>query len=185
MKKTAIVFGLVAVMVLGVAYAFAQGPGFGQGRGDRPCWESGGPGYGPGPGRGPGWGRWGSLTSEQRAKFQELRRKFIKDTAELRGGIVAKRTELNVLWSDPNADPQAILQKERELRAIQNQMRDKAVEMRLEGRKILTPEQLAEMGPGWGMGRGMGPGMGHGFGRGWGGKGHGPGWGCGQGPCVQ
>ncbi len=185
MKKTVIVFGLVAVMVLGVAYAFAQGPGLGQGRMDRPCWESGRPGHGPGHGGGPGWGRWASLTSEQRAKFQELRRKFIKDTAELRGGIVAKRTELGVLWSDPKADPQVILQKERELRALQDQMRDKAVEMRLEGRKILTPEQLAEMGPGWGMGRGMGPGMGHGFGRGWGDKGPGPGWGCGHGPCVQ
>jgi len=185
MKRTMIVFGLVAVMVLGVAYAFAQGPGFGQGRGDRPCWESGGPGHGPGPGGGPGWGRWASLTSEQKAKFQELRRKFIKDTAELRGGIVAKRTELDVLWSDPKVEPQAILQKERELRAIQDQMRDKAVEMRLEGRKILTPEQLAEMGPGSGMGRGMGPGMGRGFGGRCGGKGPGPGWGCGQGPCVQ
>ena len=185
MKRTMIVFGLVAVMVLGVAYAFAQGSAFGQGRGGRPCWESGGQGPGPGPGGGPGGGRWASLTSEQREKFQELRRKFIKETAELRGGIVAKRTELNVLWSDPKADPQAILQKERELRAIQNQMREKAVEMRLEGRKILTPEQLAEMGPGWGMGRRMGPGMGRGFGGGWGGKGQGPGWGCGQGPCVQ
>ena len=185
MKRTMIVFGLVAVMVLGVAYAFAQGPGFGQGRGGRPCWESGGPGPGPAPGGGPGGERWASLTSEQRSKFQELRRKFIKDTAELRGSVVAKRTELQVLWSDPKAEPQAILQKERELRAVQDQMRDKAVEMRLEGRKILTPEQLAEMGPGSGMGRGMGPGMGLGFGGRCGGKGPGPGWGCGQGPCVQ
>jgi hypothetical protein len=63
-------------------------------------------------------------------------------------------------------------------------MRDKIVQFKLEARKILTPEQLAEFGSHWGMrhGHGMrhglehgmgpgmehewGPGMGHGMGRG-------------------
>jgi Spy/CpxP family protein refolding chaperone len=58
------------------------------------------------------------------------------------------------------------------LRDLQNQLRDKAVQMRLEARKFLTPEQIAGFGPGGGTGPGFGrghkmgygPGMGRGYG---------------------
>jgi Spy/CpxP family protein refolding chaperone len=147
MKKTIVVLGLVALLVVGVAYAYAQGPG-------------------ADPGHRPGWGheKWSSLTPEQRTKFQELRRKFSEDNAKLFGAIVTKRLELHSLWTDPKADSKAILDKERELRDLQNQIRDKAVQMRLEARKFLTPEQIQNWKPGWGMGRGFGGGhrMGHG-----------------------
>jgi Spy/CpxP family protein refolding chaperone len=181
MKKKVVVLGLVAVMVLSVAYAFAQGPG-----------------TGPGPGRRAGWGQeeWSSLTPEQQTKFQELRQKFNDETAQLRGTMLTKRLELQSLWRNPKADPKAILEKEKEFGTLQNQMKDKAVQLRLETRTILTPEQLAEFGPGLGMGRGfgkghmwgggygMGPGCeagpgcggGPGYGRGRGGRG--PGYGC-------
>jgi Spy/CpxP family protein refolding chaperone len=174
MKKTVVVLGLVAVMVLGVAYAFAQGQG-----------------PGPGPGHRPGWGheKWSSLTPDQQTKVQEFRQKFNDETAQLRGTMLTKRIELQSLWRNPKADSKAILDKEKELRSLQDQMRDKAVQMKLEIRKILTPEQLAQFGPGWGMGRGFGGGhmmgggygMGrHGMGRGGMGPGHGmgPGQGC-------
>jgi Spy/CpxP family protein refolding chaperone len=169
MKKTVVVLGLVAVMVLGVAYAFAQGPG-----------------AGPGPGRGPGWGqeKWSSLTPEQQTKLQELRQKFNDETAQLRGTMLTKRLELQSLWRNPKADSKAILEKEKEFRSLQNQMKDKAVQLKLEARTILTPEQLSQFGPGLGMGRGFGGGhmMGgrHGMGRGGmgPGRGMGPGYGC-------
>jgi len=170
MKKTVVVLGLVAVMVLGVAYAFAQGPG-----------------AGPGPGRGPGWGqeKWSSLTPEQQTKLQELRQKFNDETAQLRGTMLTKRLELQSLWRNPKADSKAILEKEKEFRSLQNQMKDKAVQLKLEARTILTPEQLSQFGPGLGMGRGFGGGhmMGgrHGMGRGGMGPGHGMGRG-GMGP---
>ena len=165
MKKTLLVLSLVTVLIVGVTYVYAQGPGFG-----------------PGPGRGPGWrgdycrdpgdpGKFSSLTPEQRTKFQELRRKFDEETAQLRGAIVTKRTELRSLWTNPNADPKAILDKEKELRELQNQIHDKALQMKLEARKILTPEQIAQFGPGMGPGFGPGP-MGHGRGMGMG-RGHG------------
>ena len=163
MKKTVVVLGLVAVMALGVAYAFAQGP------------ESG-----PGPGRRPGWGqeKWSSLTPEQQTKVQELRQKFNDETAQLRGTMLTKRLELQSLWRNPKADSKAILEKEKEFRSLQNQMKDKAVQLKLEARTILTPEQLSQFGPGCGMGHGFGGGhmMGgrHGMGRG----GMGPGSGC-------
>jgi len=163
MKKTVVVLGLVAVMVLGVAYAYAQGPG-------------------SGPGHRPGWGqdKWSSLTPEQQTKFQELRRKFREDNAKLFGAIVTKRLELQSLWTDPKADSKAILDKEKELRDLQNQIKDKAVQMRLEARKFLTPEQIQNWKPGWEKGRGHMKGGGYGMGRGGMGPGHGmgPGEGC-------
>jgi len=163
MKKTIVVLGLVAVLVLGVAYAYAQGPGFG-------------------PGHRPGWGqeKWSSLTPEQQPKFQELRRKFREDNAKLFGAIVTKRLELQSLWTDPKADSKAILDKEKELRDLQNQIKDKAVQMRLEARKFLTPEQIQNWKPGWEKGRGHMKGGGYGMGRGGMGPGHGmgPGEGC-------
>ena len=163
MKKTVVVLGLVAVMVLGVAYAFAQGPG-----------------SGPGPGQRPGWGqeKWSSLTPEQQTKYQELRQKFNDETAQLRGTMLTKRLELQSLWTNPKADSKTILDKEKELRDLQTQIKDKAVQMRLEARKFLTPEQIQNWKPGRGMGRGFGGGhmMGHGPGMGRGGMG--PGEGC-------
>jgi Spy/CpxP family protein refolding chaperone len=166
MKKAIITVGLVAVMFLGVTYAYSQSPGFGPG-----------PGAGPHSGERPHWGQGEpgkalNLTPEQKAKMGELRTKFKEENAQLIGALVTKRIELQSLWSNPKAEAKAIQDKEKELRDLQNQMRDKAVQMRLEVRKFLTPEQIAQMGQGRGFGpgagRGFGGGFGHGCGRGWG-----------------
>ena len=58
------------------------------------------------------------------------------------GAIVTKKLELQSLWTDPKADSKAILDKEKEMRDLQNQIKDKAVQMRLVARKFLTPEQI-------------------------------------------
>jgi Spy/CpxP family protein refolding chaperone len=162
MRKLVVASALVAVVVLGITYVYAQGPGYGR----------------------MGWGyeKWSSSTPEQRTKFQELRQKFDDETAQLRGTTLTKRLELQSLWIDPKADPKAIQEKEKELRALQDQMRDKAVQFRLEARKVLTPEQLAQFGPGWGMGPGFGGRRMAGYGPGTGcGYGRGPGYGMGRG----
>jgi Spy/CpxP family protein refolding chaperone len=150
MKKTIVALSLIAVMLLGLGYAYAQGGGYG-------------PGYGRAhPQR---FANLPNLTPEQKAKFDELRRKFNEETAQIQGALVAKRLELRSLWSNPKAEDKAILEKQKELRDLQNQMMDKGVQFKLEVRKILTPEQISQFGPGWGMGRGMRGGMG-GFGPG-------------------
>ena len=162
MRKLVVALALVTVGVLSITYVYAHGPGHG-----RMSW---------------GDEKWSSLTSEQKTKLQEWRQKFNDETAQLRGTILTKRLELQSLWSNPKADPKAIQEKEKELRTLQDQMRDKAVQSKLETRKILTPEQLAQFGPGGGMGPGLGgrhmmgygPGMGCGHGRG-SGYGRGPG----------
>jgi Spy/CpxP family protein refolding chaperone len=172
MRRTVVTIGLVAVMLLGVSYAFAQGPGFGPGPGA-------GPGGGHHWGKGPGWEspdheKALNLTPEQKTKLNELRTKFKGDNAQLIGTLVTKRIELQSLWSNPKADDKAIQDKAKEVRDLQNQMKEKAVLMRLEARKILTPEQISKWGAGRGFGHGHGPGAG-------GGRGHGFGRGCGRG----
>ena len=162
MKKILLALSLITVLILGVTYVYAQNPGHG-------------PGHGPGWKGERGWesenpGRLSNLTPEQKAKFQELRRKFNEETAQLRGALVTKRVELQSLWTNPNTDPKALVDKEKELRDLQNQMKDKALQMKLEARKFLTPEQIQESGQGMGRGfgrrhmmgdaRGMGPGHG-------------------------
>ena len=155
MKKMIAVFGLATIMLLGITFAHAQGPGFGSGHQGMPSHES--------------WRHpeWSSLTPDQKIKFQELRRKFDEETAQLKGATLTKRLELRSLWTNPKADPKAILEKEKELRDLQNQMKDKIIQSKLEARKFLTPEQIAQFGQGCGMGPGFGRGykMGCGYGR--------------------
>jgi len=156
MKKTIITLGLVALMLFGVTYVYAQGPGIGPGhRGmhSQECW---------------GPGKASNLTPEQKTQFQELRRKFRQENAQLIGALVAKRLEVQSLWADPKADSKAILDKEKELRDLQNQMRDKVIQYKLEARKFLSPEQIANWKPGLEMGRGHMMGRGQGMGPGYG-----------------
>ena len=151
MKKAMIVLGLVMVMLFGVSYLYAQE----QGDPSRHGWMHGEKSWGQ--------GKRLNLTPEQKARFQELRRKFIAENAQLIGALVAKRLEFRSLWTDPKADSQAILAKERELRDLKNRMKDKIIQYKLEARSSLTPEQIEKFGAMEGMGRGFGRGfkMGH------------------------
>jgi Spy/CpxP family protein refolding chaperone len=81
--------------------------------------------------------------------------------------LIVRPYEATSLWTDPNSSPEAILAKEKELRDLQNQMRDKVVQGLLEARKILTPEQVSKIGANRGMGRGGMMGRGRGMGFGW------------------
>jgi Spy/CpxP family protein refolding chaperone len=166
MKKVLVAVAVV-VLVMGVTYVYAHGP-----------WQ--GSRYGAGPMGGQDWGpgEGFSLTPEQRTQLQEMRRKFFDETTQLRQSILAKREEVRALYADPKVDSDTIVKKEGELRDLQDQMRDKAVQLRLEARKVLTPEQLAQFGGRMGMGPGYGRGYGHGYGRGYH-SGRGPGYG----PC--
>jgi Spy/CpxP family protein refolding chaperone len=157
MKKVLAGLVLLSLTVLGVSYALADDPGFGPGRRGFHHREFKDPEKAL------------NLTPEQKTKFQELRRKVDAETAELKGTMLTKRLELKSLWSDPKADPKAITDKEKELRNLQNQMKDKMVQFKLEARQFLTPEQISDFGQGPGMGRGFGHG-----GR-MGGRGMGPG----------
>ncbi len=90
-----------------------------------------------------------------------------------------KQLELKTLWAQTSPDQEKILAKQKEINALRTQMQEKGTMHRLEMRKILTPEQQAQLGaygPGFGHGFGPGPGMRGGFG---------PGRGMGYGGCPQ
>ena len=157
MKKWMIAFGLFAATVFSVGYTFAQGSGHGPGHGSTHQESVHGRGHGEmRHHESADAGEDLSLTTEQRAKFQELRRKFKSENAQLIGALVAKRLELQSLWTDPKAESKAIMDKEKELSDLKNQMRDKAVQLKLEARKFLTPEQITKFGARWGMRHGFG-----------------------------
>ena len=155
MKKTTMI-ALGLVMLLGVSYVYAQEQSYPP----RHKWMHGEKYWGQ--------GKRLNLTPDQKARFKELRRKFIEENAQLIGGLVTERLELKLLWTDPKADSRAILAKEKELRDLQNRMRDKIVQYILEARNSLTPEQIEKLGlvDGRGLGFGRSFMMSHGQGMG-------------------
>jgi Spy/CpxP family protein refolding chaperone len=159
MKKMAIVgFCGIVALALVATVALALGPGFGPwfGRG------FGGPANGVPP--------ISDLTAEQSAQIRALRDGFLKEIEPLREELYAKGTELRSLWSSPNPDATAVTTKQKEISDLQSKLQEKALSLGLEIRKVLTPEQLAQLpafsqdgtfGPSAGFGpRGFGPPMG-------------------------
>jgi Spy/CpxP family protein refolding chaperone len=143
MKKTTIIgLSLTLVLALIATAALAWGPGRGYGMG---------PGYGtpaiP------------NLTAEQSSKIQALQKAHLDEIAPLQQDLYNKRTELRSLWLTQNPDQAAITAKQKEALNLQSTLQEKSTNLRLEIRKVLTPEQqaqLAAVGPGMGFGHGMG-----------------------------
>ena len=154
MKKIFVVgLSLVLGLTLVATVALAWGPGFGArfGRG------FGGPANGipPIP----------DLTDEQPAQIQALRDGFQKQIEPLQQELFTKGTELRSLWASPRPDPAAVSAKQKEIWELQSKLQEQATGLGLEIRKVLTPEQLAELpafgpGPGFGARMGFGPRMG-------------------------
>jgi Spy/CpxP family protein refolding chaperone len=154
MKKTIIigmslVLGLALVATVVLARGLGFGPGFGRG--------FGGPASGVPP--------IPNITTEQSSQIQTLREGFLKETEPLQNELYAKRQELRQLLLTPNADSAAIKAKQDEISDLRFELQEKATNLRLEIRKILTPEQLTQLpaaGRGFGPGMGFGPMMGRG-----------------------
>jgi len=116
-----------------------------------------GPGYGRGFGAGYGYGYPAipNLTADQSAKIQALQKAHLDEASPLQQQLLAKRTELRTLWLSPKPDQASIAAKQKEILSIQSTLQEKATNLRLEIRKVLTPEQQAQMGA-FGYGPGMG-----------------------------
>jgi Spy/CpxP family protein refolding chaperone len=83
------------------------------------------------------------FTPEQKAKMREIWKTFWADTHDLRYDMKVKRLELRKLFTDPKADNGVLLAKEKELNAMRLKLMDRKAEMKIEWRKVLTPEQIA------------------------------------------
>jgi Spy/CpxP family protein refolding chaperone len=174
MKKMIVglmVIALLATVGVAMAQGWGRGMGYGPGYGPGPNAPCYGPGYGPGYGPKGSWGPALNLTAEQNQKIQAMRESFFKETLPLRNEMQTKQLELRTLWAQTNPDQDKILAKQKEINALRAQLQEKGTRHRLEMRKVLTPEQQAQIGafgpgfgPGYGMRGGFGPGRGMGYG---------------------
>ncbi|MGB9697913.1 MAG: Spy/CpxP family protein refolding chaperone [Thermodesulfobacteriota bacterium] len=96
-----------------------------------------------------------NLTAEQSSKIQALQKAYLDETAPLQQQLLAKRTELRSLWLNPKPDQAKITALQKEILSLQSKIAEKATNLRLEIRNVLTPEQQAQLGA-FGYGPGMG-----------------------------
>ena len=142
----------------------AQGPPGKRGWDDR-----GGRGMRMGPMHSPmmDWARQLNLTPDQCARLQDLRESYLRDTLPWRNELIVKRFDLRDLLRNPQADPQVILDKQREISNLEAKIQERGLLLHLEMCKVLTPEQIKVLPPHWGGMPGPSgmPGRGRGLGR--------------------
>jgi len=109
---------------------------------------------GPQPGS-ESWGRggfhqrfesWLNLSKEQIDKIRELRNRYYVETHDLRYDIRMKHLELEKLFTDPKVDDATLLAKGKELGTLKVKLMEQKARMKVEWRKILTPEQIQKLG---------------------------------------
>lgn len=102
-----------------------------------------------------------NLTPDQKTKLTAMQEKNWKEMIPLRNEMQTKKLEMRTLWTVPNPDKDKILAKQKELGELRDKMQARATDFQIEARKVLTPEQAAQVGTfGPGMGLQGGPGMG-------------------------
>jgi Spy/CpxP family protein refolding chaperone len=144
MKKLTIILMAIAIGLLLSVPAFAFGPGPGEGRGPGDCGQA-------------GFNKL-NLSDEQKAKVEALVTANRKEVRPLREKMFDKSVALRRLWQQPNPDKDKIIALQKEVRTLRDQIQDKTTILRLEIRKVLTPEQQEKLAnSGWGRGEGFGP----------------------------
>jgi Spy/CpxP family protein refolding chaperone len=113
------------------------------------------------------WASQLNLTPEQSAKLQDLREAFLRDTLTWRNELLIKRFDIRDLLRNPDSEPQAILNKQREISDLESKIQERGILLQIELRKVLTPEQIKLLPPHAGgmYGPFMMPGRGRGMGR--------------------
>ena len=136
-----------------MGYGYGMGPGM-MGYG----------GYGMGPGMmgygyGPGYGRYdrgnysADLSREDSNKLQQAQDRFFDETRNLRDQIREKQFALNDELDNANPDKAKVAELQKAISKLQSSYDQKALEYRLEVRKIL-PEGTEGFGYGYGPGYG-------------------------------
>jgi len=92
-----------------------------------------------------GFKKYLNLSDEQLAKMKELRTRFRDETRDLRYSLAIKRLEMRKLFTDPKTDDATLLAKQKEMSKLRQQIWDKKAQMKIEWRKVLTPEQIAKL----------------------------------------
>ena len=108
-----------------------------------------------------------TFTEEQTKELENLRRAYLEKAKPLWGQMRDLRLELRFAVSDPQVQPQALLDKQRKYSALQARLENLLFSYQVKARAIFTKEQLErfpadcplKMGIGYGAGRGLGKGL--------------------------
>ena len=142
---------LTASVIIGILFA-ATAFAFGPDEGSRTCDEKG-----SGHHHNAIWEKL-NLTDEQKAKIEGIRTSAGKEIRPIREKMFDKSVELRRLWLQVNPDKDKITAAQKEMRKLRDLMDDKVTSMRLEIRKVLTPEQNEKLANShWDRGPGFGP----------------------------
>lgn len=107
------------------------------------------------------------FTEEQTEKLKNLGEAFLEETKPLRDEMMDLRIALRFAVSDPQAQSQVLLDKQRKLIAIQAKLQNLLFSYQLKIRSIFTRDQLERMPPdcpfkmekGYGAGKSFGKGL--------------------------
>jgi hypothetical protein len=107
-----------------------------------------------------------TFTEEQAEKLAYLQLAFLEEAKPLWGEMRDLRLELRFAVSDPQVQPQALLDKQRKFSGLQARLENLLFSYQVKARAIFTKEQFErfpqecplKMGPGVGMGKSMGKG---------------------------
>jgi Spy/CpxP family protein refolding chaperone len=99
-----------------------------------------------------------NLTNEQKARIEAIREAQLAIIKPFHEQILSKRSDLKLLWLQPNPDKGKILSAQKEIRGIRDQIEDATITYRVDVFNVLTPEQqvkakevLGKRGAGNGM----------------------------------
>ena len=85
------------------------------------------------------------LSKEQIAKMHDIWKKYFVDTRNERFDLAEKWLEIHRMFTDPKADPGAIMAKQKELMAIRDRLMLARAQAMVDSRSVLTPEQLEKL----------------------------------------
>jgi hypothetical protein len=108
-----------------------------------------------------------TFSEEQAKELESLQRAYLDEAKPLWIEMRDLRLELRFAVSDPQVQPQAILDKQRRMSAIQTKFENLRFSYVIKARSVFTKEQLErfptdcplKMGTGFGMGKGIGRGL--------------------------
>jgi Spy/CpxP family protein refolding chaperone len=107
-----------------------------------------------------------TFTEEQTKELENLQSAYLEKAKPLWGEMRDLRLEVRFAVSDPQVQPQALLDKQRKFSALQARLENLLFSYQVKARAIFTKEQLErfpadcplKMGTGYGVGRGLGKG---------------------------
>lgn len=89
------------------------------------------------------------LSENQISEVEALRGQVIEKVSPLRSSLFQIKGELKDLWVQNKPDENRIREKQREIRSIRDQIKDKITNYSLELKKLLTPEQNSQLAALW------------------------------------